>query len=80
MTEAEMQKELGRRIKCLRKRRKMTQEQLAYRIRRSRTVVTNWERGSHKPTVWMLLCLAEALDVPAEEFLVPSGQFWAFYG
>lgn len=56
------------RIKTIRKRRKLTQEQLAERIDRSVDAISNLERGISLPSFETLERFATALDVPVREF------------
>lgn len=58
---------LGRRIKEIRKRRRLSQEQLAERAGISSQYVSNIERGKENPTLDLLFSLANALKVPLGE-------------
>ena len=80
MLEDDCRREIGRRIRCLRKQNELTQLTLGKRIRRSRVTIVNWEAGRNSPNPWQLVCLGSALGVSPEEFLVPISQFWDFYG
>jgi transcriptional regulator with XRE-family HTH domain len=64
---------VGRRIRAIRKRRGLTQEQLAARIERSAETVSALERGRNMPTLGILRRLAVALDVPIRDFFAPAG-------
>ena len=61
------------RIKTLRKRRKMTQEQLAEKIERTVDAVSQLERGMSLPSFETLERLSAALDVPVREFFGHEG-------
>ena len=55
-------------LKKFRKRRKLTQSQLANRIEASREAVSLWERGEYKPeTTRMVDALVQALDLNDQE-------------
>lgn len=57
---------VGIRIKRLRKEGKMTQMQLADKLRVSRTCVANWESGSRMPNSMLVLKIAKIFSVPAD--------------
>lgn len=69
MKRAQVQRELGRRLFDARRRRRMTQQQVADRARMSRNNVSMLERGVHTPDLWSLLCLAEALQVEPDTLI-----------
>lgn len=56
-----MQKYFGR-LPELRKKKNLTQEQLAEILGVNRTTVTLWERGINKPKIEMIERLTEILD------------------
>jgi transcriptional regulator with XRE-family HTH domain len=61
---------IGRRIKALRVRLRLTQDQLSERAQLSPQYLSNIERGKENPTLDTLLRMAEALNVePWEMFL-----------
>ena len=60
---------LGQNIKFFRKRRGMTQEELALEIQKSKNIVPRWERGEIQPTAKNISLLAEALGVTPSELL-----------
>ena len=57
------QKQLGRRLKALRKARGLSRAQLAHAARISREYVRRLEAGEYDPTVGMVQKLAQALGV-----------------
>lgn len=59
---------LGEKIKILRKR-KYTQEELAYRLGVHVNTVLKWEHGDRKPTADKLKELANVLDTPIDYLL-----------
>ena len=63
---------LGARIKFIRTQKKMTQEDLADKIDVSRMHIANMERGEKAPSVEVLIALANALEVSADEILVDN--------
>ena len=60
---------LGRRIAALRKERCYTQTELADQVGAVQVVVSNYERGKLRPHPDMLVRLAKALRVSADELL-----------
>jgi transcriptional regulator with XRE-family HTH domain len=60
---------LGRRIAALRKERGYTQTELADQVGAIQVVVSNYERGKLRPHPDMLVRLAKALRVSADELL-----------
>lgn len=58
-------------IKALRKKKGLTQEELAKRLGIGRTTVTLWERGDNRPNIDLLMPLAKALGVKADYLLRP---------
>lgn len=48
---------------------KITQEELANVLGKSKNVVSNWERGDNKPDVETLYALCQILDVDANYLL-----------
>ena len=62
-------KQMGMRLRKLRKARKMSQAALAERAGISREYVRKLEAGAQDPTVGMLTKLAKALGVPVTELL-----------
>jgi len=57
----------GKWLRTMRRRRCLSQEDLAERIGVSRNAVQNWERDRRAPTFRNLRLLAEALHVPVTE-------------
>lgn len=65
---------LGRRIKELRARFGITQEDLADRSGLFRTYLSRIERGTANPTLSMLHALAAALGMPVTELFVEASE------
>jgi transcriptional regulator with XRE-family HTH domain len=63
---------VGARIGAIRRRRGLTQKELAGRIGRSVNTLSALERGLAKPGFDTLLSLASALGVPAGDFFAPA--------
>ena len=57
------------RLKTLRRRSGLSQEQLAERIDVSRQVVTKWENSEGIPKISNLIALADCFDVSVDELL-----------
>lgn len=62
-------KAVGVRVQVARKRRGLTQEQLASQVGRTPESISNIERGRYVPSLETLVDLSAALQVPAAEFL-----------
>ena len=65
---------IGARVRTLRKRRGLTQAELAGRIGRSTEALSVLERGRSTPTLPVLGRLSEELAVPLRDFFAPAGQ------
>jgi transcriptional regulator with XRE-family HTH domain len=65
---------LGKRIKALRARLDLTQDQLSERVQITPQYLSNIERGKENPTLDMLLRLAEALKVDAWEMFLSDAE------
>ena len=59
----------GRYIAACRKKKKMTQKDLADRLGVTNKAVSKWETGQGMPDISVLLELARVLDVPVEAIL-----------
>ncbi len=55
--------DLGQKIACLRKEKKLSQEELAEKLGVSRQAISKWERNESLPDVYNLVNIADALDV-----------------
>ncbi len=67
--------EIGKRIRALRKKKNLSQEQLAEKIWISVTHMSHIETGSTKLSLPVLVDLANALEVGTDEILLtPTGQ------
>jgi len=62
---------LGTTIRTFRKRRRLTQRVLAARVGLTRTYVSAIEQGQRNVTIWTLLLIAAALQVPLSTLLQP---------
>ena len=60
-------KNLGHRIYQLRKERKMTQEDLAFKVGVDRSYMGFVERGEKNPTLKILLKVSKSLDITLSE-------------
>ena len=61
--------DIARNLKCLRRQRGLTQEELAARLHVTRQAVSNWERNRNQPELEILLSAAELLGVGVDELL-----------
>ena len=61
--------DIARNLKCLRRQRGLTQEELAARLHVTRQAVSNWERNRNLPELEILLSAAELLGVGVDELL-----------
>lgn len=64
-----MSYEIGKRISIYRKKKCMSQKQLADKIGVSNSRVSNWEQGLNRPDVDLLSSICIALDVSPSELL-----------
>ncbi|MGG1515540.1 helix-turn-helix transcriptional regulator [Paenibacillus oryzisoli] len=69
MIEELLYKEIGTRIKTFREKKKWTQEELADRVHRSRTSITNIEQGKQRFQIHSLYEIAETLGITPLELL-----------
>lgn len=63
-----MNDQLGRKIRLLRHRRNLTQQEVAYRTGISTPHISSLERGQRQPSLEYAIRLAEALGVPIGYF------------
>ncbi|MBI4396097.1 MAG: helix-turn-helix transcriptional regulator [Elusimicrobia bacterium] len=66
---SDIRKELGQRLRVLRRRRGMTQEDMADRCGLHWTYIGGLERGERNPTLTTMLKIANGLSVPINELL-----------
>ncbi|WP_342421470.1 helix-turn-helix transcriptional regulator [Paenibacillus sp. FSL E2-0178] len=59
----------GQVLRTIRKKQKMSQENLAFQSNLDRTYISMLERGVHQPTLNSLLSLAGALNMKASELV-----------
>ena len=71
LSEQQFQKELGKRIAAVRKKKGFTQEQLAEIIDVHRTYIGFIEQGVRNPTIGNVRKIAEALKVSLRELFKP---------
>ena len=62
-------RKVGRKISSYRKRKNLSQDELAERMYVSRQLVTKWENGTGIPKIDHIIDLCEILDVNFEELL-----------
>lgn len=60
---------IGETIKTARQMRKMTQEELAQKVRVGTNTIEKYESGEQIPSTQTLLKLSTVLDIPASELL-----------
>ncbi len=71
-TELRSQTEFGEKLKILRAKNNMTQEQLAEKLFVSRVTVSKWESGRGLPNIESLKLLADIMEVSVDELLCGS--------
>lgn len=59
----------GQVLRTIRKKQKMSQENLAFQSNLDRTYISKLKRGVHQPTLNSLLSLAGALNMKASELV-----------
>ena len=74
MSAAEYSKQLGERIRALREKRSLTQEQLAEKADISVKHISNIERGTVKVSLQYMTAVANALEIPVKDFLEADHQ------
>ena len=74
MIEADYSKQLGDRIRALRERRSLTQEQLAGKANISVKHISNIERGTVKVSFQYMTAIANALELPVKDLLEVDHQ------
>lgn len=62
-------KDVGRRVRYFRRKRGITQEQLAFEVNTSAAYLSNIERAVKKPSLQKLLQIADALDISIEDLI-----------
>lgn len=67
MDTTELKRRFGRRVKLLRERAALTQEQLAEKIDRTVDAVSNIERGIHATKIEIAYLISQAVNVPLED-------------
>jgi len=69
MTDTDMRREFGRRIKMLRKQKKWTQKELSTKIDVRSPQLNKYECGLHAPPIEKLIILAEIFDTTVDYLL-----------
>ncbi len=70
MQDASIRKELGQRIKQLRKQKGWTQKELANRTNASHAQLNKYESGQNAPPLDRLILLAEVVDTAVDHLIV----------
>lgn len=65
---------VGKNLKQLRQREKLTQDALAERLHVTRQAVSSWETGKTQPDIETLTALAEALHADVRELIYGPGR------
>ena len=65
---------VGKNLKQLRQREKLTQDALAERLHVTRQAVSSWETGKTQPDIETLTALAEALNADIRELIYGPGR------
>lgn len=60
---------IGQSIKTARKKKKLTQKQLAKKIGVTESYYSVWETDRHAPHIDMLICIADILGVSLDELV-----------
>ena len=72
MNKKQIDAELGERFYIVRRSREITQVQMAKYIRKTRTSVTNIERGRQHFTLWTIVQMCEVLKIEPWQILHPK--------
>ena len=70
---------VGKNLKQLRQREKLTQDALAERLHVTRQAVSSWETGKTQPDIETLTALAEALGADIRELIYGPGRVERLY-
>lgn len=65
----EFTKQLATQLKDVRKKKKVSQEELAHRAGLNSAYIGHLERGIYSPTLFVVWKIAKALDITLDEFL-----------
>ena len=66
----DIQRQVGRNLKRLRKEKGWSQEKLAFESGLHRTYISGIERGARNPTIVILARLAETLRITVEQLVI----------
>ncbi|AII58852.1 MAG: transcriptional regulator, XRE family [Dehalococcoides mccartyi] len=70
MTKKTIEQRLGERIRVLRKKAEISQEELAFRAGVHRTYLGGIERGERNPSLKNIEAIAKALEVPISDLFI----------
>lgn len=65
---------VGKRIRLFRSKKRITQEELAFRIGTSAAYISNIESGKKKPSLQKLAQISEVLGVTINDFIYSPGE------
>lgn len=66
--------DFGERIKSIRKKENLTQEQFAVKLNVSRQAVSNWENNKNLPDIGMLILMSNVFEVSLDELIKGENQ------
>ena len=66
--------DFGERIKSIRKKENLTQEQFAIKLNVSRQAVSNWENNKNLPDIGMLILMSNVFEVSLDELIKGENQ------
>lgn len=71
--EISIQVEFGKRIRYLREKKRISQEELAFRCNLNKNYISDIERGTRNPTLKVIEKLAEGLEIKLNELFFGLG-------
>jgi len=71
-------KEVGKRIRYYRRKRGITQEQLAFEVNTSASYLSNIERAIKKPSLQKLIQISEVLEIPINDLVSQEQKLRTF--
>lgn len=71
--EISIQVEFGKRIRYLREKKRISQEELAFRCNLNKNYISDIERGTRNPTLKVIEKLAEGLEIKLTELFFGLG-------
>ena len=60
---------IGQSLRAARRKKDLTQAQLAKKIGVSKAYYSAWEKDRHAPHIDMLVCIADVLDISLDELV-----------